>query len=406
MRMSLFWGMFLPLGSEWSVDRFLNDRTQGRKIASVSGITSLASFALILQCAYVYLFTALQKNGVMWRNDHNAVYYALGARDLTSNFGEQLFLQAPSWFFSIFTVATLLVEFAVPMLLLLPIRMSFLRLVAVILVISLHLGIAATMEVGLFPLISIASILVVLPSRVWESNIFRKIYQSHFRRWMDYGNERLDAESANLSTGLGRVDNSPSVDHEIAPTGGTIYLITNGRMDNRLTRTLCRNLAIGTCVALMTMWNVATVSSYSLPEPMRQLSVATGIYQDWSMFSPNPQLNTVWFVAAGQSESGEQFDVLTPIRSGDMSIRQPVVLDQSDNIQNYDKYWRKYFHAIRNRDSDSLAFAGYVCRAWNAENSGNDRLKSVTLTRASSRTLTNSERAEPVYEIVGTWNCT
>lgn len=61
MRMSLFWGMFLPLGARWSADARLgapHDPTvAGGTVANAVG------FGLILQGACVYFFTALMKDG-------------------------------------------------------------------------------------------------------------------------------------------------------------------------------------------------------------------------------------------------------------------------------------------------------------------------------------------------------
>lgn len=405
IRLSMFWAMWLPLGAAWSIDRVGAEARSMPPTPRAHSISSAASFAIILQCAFVYLFTALQKDGDRWREDSTALYYALGARDLTRDSGEWLFQNAPAWFFSFFTTGTMLMEFAVPILLLLPIRTAFLRTVAVLLVVMLHTGIGLTMEVGLFPLISIASISVVLPSQFWESLSRSRIVSTAIASLRFKLRNVLPVGAASvLSETRPNSLRSESPSEETHPSA--VHFLYSGPGSAQGLRSIAINFAVVLSIVLMFCWNLTTVSSYTMPEPLRQAAVATGTYQNWSMFSPNPQMSTVWFVASGNLQSGEEVDILTPIRREDVSLRLPVVMDQSEHIQNHDKYWRKYFHAIYKRDADTLAFAAYACRTWNADNSGEDRLKTVTLTRGYSQTLTNSERADPVLEVVGSWDCT
>ena len=54
LRMMLFWGMFLPLGAWWSIDR-MRDRATPRLSMR---FLSFATVALFLQIAFVYWFTA------------------------------------------------------------------------------------------------------------------------------------------------------------------------------------------------------------------------------------------------------------------------------------------------------------------------------------------------------------
>ena len=69
LRMLVFWAMFLPLGAAWSLDRRL-----GRQPASTgTRVASVATAALFLQIAFVYLFTAMLKTGDAWRSDFTAI---------------------------------------------------------------------------------------------------------------------------------------------------------------------------------------------------------------------------------------------------------------------------------------------------------------------------------------------
>lgn len=402
MRVTLFWGMFLPLGTRWSIDAMQRSPGVHTKTKTPSAVSSVATFGLILQAACLYLFTAIQKSGPRWHEDGTAVYYALGARDLSNTFGNWLFHNAPDTFFRISTFGTLVLEYAVPLLLLLPIRSGWLRGIGVASVIVLQLGIGTSMAVGLFPAIGIASVIAIVPSGVWnflEAHVFsRALFVRLQTRWNRALTALLPGDQAESE------ERRPAADVESGDPQ-VVGFLPLGTMERRVNKHSILNIVCGVAVILVVLWNVSTVSSYEVPDPARRVAVAAGLYQNWSMFAPSPQASTVWFVVEGTLTSGDKVDVLRPIVEGDLSIRSATVADQSDKTVVDDKYWRKYFHAIWERENDLLAFAGYACRSWNAEFSGEDRLESLTITRAYARTLPNSERAEPAFTSVGSWTC-
>lgn len=384
MRMVLFWSMFLPLGRVWSFD--------SRNVpAPASGtVSTIATFGLLLQNVFLYLFTALLKEGVAWRELHNAVYYALAMRDLTTSLGDWLFHNAPSQLFTVMTVGTLWVEFAVPMMLIVPVRVPMLRLVAVALVVGLHVGIATTMSVGLFPAISIACILAMLPSSFWTFATRTRVAKWFVgSRWHSF---LLRTRSSMGGTGGSRQDPGSEVEYERAPGNVLSGIAVN---------TICL-LAI----VLGLMWNLTTVSSYRMPVVAARTAAAGSVFQSWGMFAPVPRGSTVWFIVEGELESGERIDLLKPIISDDFTVKNPVAWDQRNHVLLRNEPWRKYFERIGTSEEQPMYLAGYACRMWNADDRGDQRLDNVTITVASSITLPGSQRAEPVYEQIGTWNCT
>ena len=50
-----------------------------------------------------------------------------------------------------------------------------------------------------------------------------------------------------------------------------------------------------------------------IPEPpvMQAFLQSTQMIQDWSMFAPNPAVDSGWWVIDGKTENGERFDPLT-----------------------------------------------------------------------------------------------
>lgn len=389
IRLTLFWGMFLPLGAMWSFDR------QHKPHPATNAVASLATFGLLVQNAYMYVFTAMLKEGPHWRQDNDAVYYALGMRDLSTWLGEWIFLNAPASIFTAMTIGTLWMEFAVPIMLLMPLRAPWLRIIAIAIVLVLHLGIGSIMSVGLFPAISIASILVVLPSGFWRyalnTGLLRRV------RRLSPGTLVHGSDDSQLEVG----DRRPimTMDRHVLRFQNAA-VPDSARISRYIVSAVC---ALSIFIGLL--WNISTVSSFDLPDPLRRTAVATGLYQNWGMFAPDPRPVSRWFIVEGDTASGDNVDLMVPLMESDYSLRQPPVWDQSDNVLLQSEHWRKYFFAISSRENDGLKMAGYICRNWNAENSGDDRLETVRFTVASSATLPNNERAEPAYQQVGLWFC-
>lgn len=409
IRVTLLWAMLLPLGSTWSLDRILSKSETSQPLPHRSTIASIATFGLILQLACVYFFTATLKSSPSWREDGTALYLSLGARDVTNSLGNWVFQHAPAVLLQAGTFGTMLLEFGVPILLLLPLRSGWLRLVGVGLIVALHLGIGATMAVGLFPAISIAAALGVLPSAFWELNWARfpgfKSIQNQMQRLkkIDEGNPPTFTGPALAAPGstqaiVGAVRSEYRSPHSLHFASGIGW----GSLDLGKAVT---NIIASIMVVVMLCWNVQTVSAYRAPQPVRDIALASGIYQEWSMFTPGPQRVSIWYMALGELESGEYVDVLRPIYVGDLSLRTTVEWNQSDGLAIEDKYWRKYFSSIRGKNTEKQRFAGYICRAWNAENQGENRLQTVYFTRGTSATLPNGERATPDYDQLGSWDC-
>lgn len=100
IRMVLFWSMFLPLGKVWSFD------SRVAPAPRTATVFTMATLGLLLQNVFLYLFTALLKDGPAWRETYDAVYYAMAMRDLTTWLGDWLFHHAPSQLFTFMTVGT------------------------------------------------------------------------------------------------------------------------------------------------------------------------------------------------------------------------------------------------------------------------------------------------------------
>jgi predicted DCC family thiol-disulfide oxidoreductase YuxK len=157
----LFWGMFVPLGARWSIDASMT--TGARPSNSYVG---WGSAALILQVLSVYFFSAFLKNGAEWVSEGSAIYYALHNDQVAH-------LLAPywrdwHWLTRPLTHYVWWLELIGPLVALLPVFNTWARGLAAVCFITLEVGFLFNLNVGLFPFISITSLLVLLPTGVWD----------------------------------------------------------------------------------------------------------------------------------------------------------------------------------------------------------------------------------------------
>jgi len=171
----LLWGALTPWGARLSVDGALNTvREIPRRV------TSIATAGLILQMPLVYLFTMFLKlKDDSWRfPDLSAVYYSLSPEFVTP-LGARLVANQPFWATQAKTVFTMLAEGVGPVLMFLPLLifaapgvrrkwLGRLRWVAIGALTLMQFGLALTVSLGLFPLISTLGLLAALPESMWD----------------------------------------------------------------------------------------------------------------------------------------------------------------------------------------------------------------------------------------------
>ncbi len=157
----LFWAMFLPLGARFSVDAALNKRK-----TSSNTYVGIACLAFMLNVTYVYFMGALKKNHPIWNENFDAIYYSLNMVEWTTPLAEYLLMLGD--YLKPLTASVYYLELFSPLLFFLPWGTSIGRLMAVALLISMHLGIAFFLGIGIFPWISCAALCVFLPTIFWK----------------------------------------------------------------------------------------------------------------------------------------------------------------------------------------------------------------------------------------------
>jgi predicted DCC family thiol-disulfide oxidoreductase YuxK len=157
----LFWAMFLPLGARFSVDAALS-----RQPKSANLYVSLATMAILIQEMYLYFFGAMLKTGIPWRVTYTAVYYVLNTSNYNSPLAQYLapWVEAEYWL----TMFIYYLELFAVAFLFSPFKTDWCRLLILPFLILLHVGFLLFMSLGLFPIVSIAGVLVFVPGLFWD----------------------------------------------------------------------------------------------------------------------------------------------------------------------------------------------------------------------------------------------
>jgi len=161
----VLWTAFLPMGATFSVDAWR--RRRAGKLAEHSPHVSWAVFVALLQLAVIYYFNAVQKSGDAWTHG-TAVYWVAQQNRLVTWFGFWMREHAPIWVFQALTYFSLAAEYALPWLILSPWGRPWTRRVAILLILMLHLGIAAVANVGLFSFVMVAYGTLLISGEDWD----------------------------------------------------------------------------------------------------------------------------------------------------------------------------------------------------------------------------------------------
>lgn len=154
----LFWGLFLPWGSRFSID------SRGTVGDSHTAVTPGGS-GYLFQIVSLYLMAAFWKLHPVWFSDRSAIYRAFELDQFTKPLGRYL-MSFPS-LLAFLTLSIFVVEWVAPLLILAGNNRA--RTVGCGLLMLFHLGIAATMDLEFFPLASLVALLGCLPSHLWRS---------------------------------------------------------------------------------------------------------------------------------------------------------------------------------------------------------------------------------------------
>lgn len=362
LRLLLFWGMFVPLGARYSLDSLIR-RPQIDGSPLPTGVCSVGTAALLLQVCLVYWCTAAFKSWDVWWHEASAVYYALSIDQIVTPLG--LWLLGFPDLLALLSRASILLEFLGPCLVFVPFCTPWLRMCMVAAFFCFHTGLALCMSIGLFPYVSMVSWLVFVPSLVWER-----------------GRHLLLTRS---SQGQPRPALPPVQASRRAQALAAFFLV------------------------YVVLWNLRGLEATSpyvrqiFPPQANLVGYLLRLDQYWNMFSPYPLKDDGWFVMPGMLKEGRRVDLWTGKRV--VSWEKPP--DISDQYPN-DRWWKfmeNLYPVEWGRAATLDAYAGYVCRDWNARHDAQERLETFQIIYMQETTLPDYQDVQPEKKLLGEYAC-
>ncbi len=154
-----FFAAFLPLGQRYSLTaQWFGPRPQ-------TAYRSMATAAYAIQVLLVWFMAGILKTGEQWWSDGTAVSMALHLEAFTTEFARHW--RHWDWLVGPLTLVVFWMECLGPLLMLVP--ALWCRVIGLVALVGLEIGIWLSLEVGLFPFISLVSIVPLVPTRVVDA---------------------------------------------------------------------------------------------------------------------------------------------------------------------------------------------------------------------------------------------
>ncbi len=313
LRLTLFWGLFLPWNAYYSID--------ARKKAIPLKQNAIANIGYLLLLASVYFFTVCLKTSSEWRSEGSAIYYALSLEQLRLPLGDILY-QYPT-LMKLLTWFVFYIEVLIPILILWPSKKGNLRLIAFILILLLHTGIGLTLYVGLFFIINMVTGIGLLPKKV-----------------MDAFETKLKIKKTTIVL-------------SIKKTTAVRYT----------TNSICAFVIV---ISLIINLSAVNWFKYELKQEVWYPVNVFRLDQYWGMFSPNVLKKDGWFVYHGMDSIGRQWDLYRNNEYVDYKKPKHIV-----KMYKTDR-WRKLAENMQNDNYTFLRpqYCRYIIREWNKKHPG------------------------------------
>ena len=387
LRMMLFWGCFVPLGARFSVDQRLSPRARA---PAHSQLLSVGTAALFTQLVIIYLSTGYAKFVHEEWTQGTAVAAVLNNELWATRAGTALlrFPAVCSWL----THAVLLLELAGPFLLFVPFFNGPIRTATVCLWCAMHLGFALGLRVGIFPWVSIAAVLCLLPSWFWDmllprAEAVRGI--AALGRRLRTVSVALDVAGRELLQWMGgsRLPHSSDLSSRIAPTPAPNGFRPLGW--GRQSAAMLSELACALLLGYVIFWNVGVVQdpAYEAPPSIAWLGSTLFLQQDWRMFASIAS-RTGWLQIPGRLRDGTQLDLfaaggpLPSLNAARAGVATTGTLPTPILYQVKDYRWLGFIDRLafgKRGDDQRLLYGRYLCREWNARHAGMQQLESLEI---------------------------
>jgi hypothetical protein len=365
LRMVLFWSIFLPWGAAYSCDALLSHERFPKK-----SILTVATVAYLLQICYIYTGSALLK-GREWNSDYTAMYYVYALDQIAYPVTRYLFYYPE--LLKKMTMVAYYFELLVPLLFFVPVKHQWFRYAGVLSVVFFHVFNSVTLLIGMFPLIGIATVTGLLPSRAMDgAERITMRMRAHVRdSFLQYA-EWL---------------------RRLIPWREPVYAIP---VPLDRAKTAC----LVFLVVFVFDWNFSNLSfvGSKLSDHLRVLGYTLRLDQNWGMFAPGVFKDDGWFVLEGTTVDGEHINLLEPGKP--LSFTKPEAIT---SMFRNDR-WRKYTENLVLSYNSFMRgyFTNYTMRVWN-EQHPDKQLAKLELIYMYEFTQPDYQYVQPKKELL--WVC-
>lgn len=336
LRMLLFWSMFLPLGARGSVDSAQSaDTGAGRHL-------SVASAALLLQPAFMYVFAGIFKLNESWTSGE-ALRSALRLEMFAKPLGARLAVHPETLALLGSTVPWM--EIGLGMVLFSPWRTALLRGLALPLLAGFHLAISLLLETGLFQVLSLSALLLFVPGQVWD-----RLWPSRrpVRARLTPASTGVLSDTKAVLVGLlllyVLVWNLATLDARSYTRAHLVEWMSEGDDGSFHRRLLLPGYAVERRLGLLG-W----------------IGRSAHLYQQWNLFERGGGERGGWHVVAGTLEDGREVDVLLehPLAPTALSTHPTDAGALYPGIR-----WRVYFKYLMQAEQARPLLPGVLARRW------------------------------------------
>jgi len=320
------WTMFLPTGRAFSVDVVLARRRArlaspeetalavpaapaAPAAAAISGpasggksVTSLGVLAVTMQLAIIYFFNAIHKQGRSWLQDGSAVNYAINLDRLATWFAVWLRNWMSPAFAKGLTWSALATEAMLPILLLSPFAVRGTRRLAILMVVGLHLGFAACLNLGNF----------VPAMMAYAPNFIRGEDWDALERWWARSTRRLDL-AARIRLRLTAIIEkaaallTPGRWVRVAAPGPVITAVRR-RLPAAREVLIVMFMGVAGSQVLDENWAAHRVIDHHNAPPIAAAVSYLDLFQGWSMFAPEAPMTDFNLMVDAVTVDGRHVD--------------------------------------------------------------------------------------------------
>lgn len=357
LRMILFWCIFLPWGYRYSIDSLKN-----KKPSQASQFESVACIAYIAQVAFLYYFSALLKSSPEWTTDFTAIYYALSLDQMVTPIGK--FIYPYYSLLKTLTATVYHIELILPFFLFVPIFNAWFRMAFLLIIGGMQLNIYMTLNVGLFSVISVVSMIGLIPTFFIDKIAGRYA-------------ESINRVKTFISSSMMRAFH-PAPQQMLFPRAR-----------------LPKELFVLLVLVYVLSFNMSTIGKGKIPEKVQWAGHLLRINQRWGMFAPSVYKFDGWFILSGITADGKTIDLL---RKGDLvTYEKPKAV--TDLVKS--DRWRKYSENIlmvRNSHFRPY-YCNYLLKEWNASHK-QEQISKLEIIYMKEISLPDYQLSTPQKEVI------